>query len=313
MNSITLMWHILMMAGLLAFASGCSTTDFVTGRSVQNMYSLTDDVQLGGQCYTETVAQLREANAPIDTDPVRVAMVREVTDNIIDVAHISDLPYEVTYVADPEFVNAFAFPGGNIMVFEGLWDPKNGLVRDVDELAAVIAHEIAHVNCRHSTEAMTRQMLPNLILAAGMVYATVEDDEDMQLIMGGLMLVHNGLIVTKYSRRDELEADHIGMMYMAQAGYDPAAAPRVWGRLAGGTDDQFNKALSIFSTHPRDYLRVQELMKHLPEAQAAYAAAPIKRNGSLSLAKLPPLITTGTAVARAPRPPNSPPPTAFAP
>ncbi len=281
----------ILIPALLALLTGCATTDFVTGNSVQNMYSLTDDVQLGGQCYTETIAQLREANAPINTDPVRVAMVQEVTRNITEVAHISDLPYEVTFVGDPEFVNAFAFPGGNIMIFEGLWDQKNGLVHTVDELAAVIAHEIAHVNCRHSTEAMTRQMLPNLLLAGGMIYATLEEDEDAQLILGGLMLVHNGLIVTKYSRRDELEADRVGMMYMAQAGYDPAAAPRVWERLAGGTDDQFNKALSIFSTHPRDYLRTKELRKHLPEARAAYAAAPIKRNGTLRLSKLPPLVT----------------------
>jgi len=275
---------------LLTFGTGCATTDYVTGKSVQNVYSLTEDVQLGGQCYTETVAQLKKANTPINSDPVRVAMVQEVTDNITAIAHITNLPYEVTFVGDPEFVNAFAFPGGNIMVFEGLWDPQNGLVHTVDELAAVIAHEIAHVNCRHSTEAMTRQMLPNLLLTAGMIYATLEEDEDVQLIMGGLMLVHNGLFVTKYSRQDELEADRVGMMYMAKAGYNPEAAPLVWERMEGASDDQVNKVLSIFSTHPRDYLRTQELRKHLPEARAAYAAAPIKRNGTLSLSKLPPLV-----------------------
>jgi predicted Zn-dependent protease len=105
--------------------------------------------------------------------------VKEVTAHIAAVANITNLPYEVTYVGDPEIVNAYAFPGGHVMVFEGLWDEKEGLVQTVDELAAVIGHEIAHVNCRHSTEAMTREMLPNLILAGGLIYASIEDDDDL--------------------------------------------------------------------------------------------------------------------------------------
>ena len=284
---------------LLALASGCATTDFVTGQQTQNIYSLQEDVQLGQDFYKETIAELKKENSPIDQDPVRVALVKEVTANIAAVANITNLPYEITYVGDPEIVNAYAFPGGHVMVFEGLWDAKEGLVQTVDELAAVIGHEIAHVNCRHSTEAMTREMLPNLILAGGMIYASIEDDDDLQLLFGGLMLVHNGLIVTKYSRVDELEADRVGMAYMAKAGYDPAAAPRVWERLAGASDNQVEKVLSIFSTHPRDFKRVQELRKHLPEAEALYAAAPVKRDGSKKLADLPPPKTKKPAAQKA--------------
>ena len=127
----------------------------------------------------------------------------------------------------------------------------------------------------------------------------MEEDDDLQLLFGGLMLVHNGLIVTKYSRRDELEADRIGMMYMAKAGYNPAAAPRVWERLSQAGDSQINKALSIFSTHPRDFKRAQELRKHLPEAQALYAAAPVKRDGSRALpGDLPPLPASGKSAKK---------------
>ena len=281
-----------LMALLLALVSGCATTDFVTGKSVQNIYSLDEDINLGKEFYTETIAELKKEKSPIDKDPVRVALMKEVTGNITAVANITNLPYKVTYVGDPEIVNAYAFPGGNIMIFEGLWDPKEGLVQTVDELAAVVAHEIAHVNCRHSTEAMTREMLPNLLLAGGLIWASIEDDEDMQLLFGGLMLVHDGLIVTKYSRADELEADRVGMMYMAKAGYDPKAAPRVWERLAGGSDNQVDKVLSIFSTHPRDYKRTTELRKHLPEALALYEAAPVKRDGAKKLSDLPPPTTS---------------------
>ena len=281
--------RLFLAAGLLALASGCATTDFVTGKSVQNMYSLDEEVQLGQKFFAQTVGELKKENAPIDQDPPRVALVREITAQIAAVANITNLPYRATFVGDPDFANAYALPGGNIVVFDGLWNPKDGLVRTVDELAAVVAHEIAHVNCRHSTEAMTREMLPNLLLAGGMIYAAVEEKEDAQLVLGGVMLAYNGLVVTKYSRVDELEADRVGMTYMAKAGYDPAAAPRVWERLAGASDSQVNKALSIFSTHPRDYLRAQELRKHLPAARALYEAAPVRRDGSKKLADLPPL------------------------
>jgi len=272
-----------LLASLLALGSGCTTTDYVTGKPVRNLFSLDDEVQMGGQYYADMVGELGRKDAPVNQDAARVALVREITSNIVAHAHITQLPYQATFVGDPEFVNAYALPGGHIMVFEGIWNPKLGLVRTVDELAAVVAHEIAHVNCRHSTEAITRQMLPNLLLTGALVWATLEEDDDMQLLFGGLMLVHNGLIVTRYSRRDELEADRVGMMYMARAGYDPRAAPRIWQRIARASDRQTAMPLSIFSTHPRDDLRAQELGKHLPEALALYEAAPVKRNGTRPL------------------------------
>ena len=284
----SLLGPILAAAGL-ALASGCATVDFVTGQEVQNMYSIDEEIQLGREFYVETVKELKKEKAPIDQDPVRVKLVRELTDHIVAVADATNLDYKATFVGDPDFVNAYALPGGNILIFEGLWNPEEGLVETVDELAAVVAHEIAHVNCRHSTEAMTREMLPNLLLAGAAIWAEIEEEDDAQLILAGAMLAYNGLVVTKYSRVDELEADRVGMLYMAQAGYDPAAAPRVWERLAGAADSQIEKTLSIFATHPRDYLRAQELRKHLPEARALYEAAPVKRDGSKKLADLPPL------------------------
>ena len=292
----------LLAAAGLALVSGCATVDFVTGQDVQNMYTLDEEIQLGQKFYVETVKELKKEKAPLDQDPVRVALVRELTGHIVAVAHATNLPYRATFVGDPDFVNAYALPGGNILIFEGLWNPKEGLVQTVDELAAVVAHEIAHVNCRHSTEAMTREMLPNLLLAGAAVWAEIEEEDDAQLILAGAMLAYNGLVVTKYSREDELEADRVGMMYMAQAGYDPAAAPRVWERLAGASDNQVEKVLSIFSTHPRDFKRAERLRAHLAEAQALYEAAPVKRDGSKKLADLPPLQNKKSAATKSKKP-----------
>ena len=275
-----------MLGAVVLFNTGCATTDFVTGSSVNNMYSIEEEVQLGREFHKEVLSEFRKSKTPINRDPVRFELLEDMVSNIAAVAHIKTIPYKVTYVGDPEIVNAFAFPGGQMMVFEGLWDEDEGLVETVDELAAVVGHEIAHVNCRHSTEAMTRELVPNLLLAGGLMWAEIEDEEDLQLIFGGAMLVYDGLLVTKYSREDEHEADVVGMMYMAQAGYNPEAAPRIWERLASGGESQLDKAFSIFSTHPRDKRRAEELQKHLPAAMALYEAAPVKRDGTRRVADL---------------------------
>ena len=154
---LTILRPLALAAVLLTLGAGCATTDYVTGKRTQNMYTLADEIQLGRSAYLETRNTLQKTDTPINQDPARVALIREITTNIAAVAHITNLTYETTFVGDPDIVNAYAFPGGHMMVFEGLWNETNGLVQTVDELAAVIGHEIAHVNCRHSTEAMTRQ------------------------------------------------------------------------------------------------------------------------------------------------------------
>ncbi|NLB66427.1 MAG: M48 family metallopeptidase [Lentisphaerae bacterium] len=293
---------LLLAVVLTGLGSGCTTTDFVTGKRTRNLYTIEEEIELGRQVVQQMMGELEKQKLPVNQDPAGVALVREITGNIVAVADIKNVSvwfpgkvermpnypeksfdYRASFVGDPKMVNAYALPGGNIMVFEGIWHPKDGLVRTVDELAAVIGHEIAHVNCRHSTEAMTRQIGPNILLGIGMVWATLAEKDDLQLLFGGLMLAYNGLVVTKYSRKDELEADRVGMMYMAQAGYHPEAAVRVWERLAKARESQIAKPLSIFATHPRDTKRAQELRKHLPRAMELYEAAPVKREGSRPL------------------------------
>ncbi|MGA1529212.1 MAG: M48 family metallopeptidase [Kiritimatiellia bacterium] len=278
--------NMLVATGCALLFGGCATTDYVSGLQTNNMYSLYEDAEMGRSFRKQLLEELQNEDAAINRDPVRVNLLREITANIASVAHIQDFDYETTYVNHPEIVNAFALPGGAMIVFEGLMDPEIGFVKTVDELAAIIGHELAHVNCRHSTEQMTREMLPNLLLAGGMIWASVEGDEDLQLLFGGAMLVYDGLFVTRYSRIDELEADRVGMMYMAQAGYDPRAAVRIWERLSDVGPGFVDQALSIFSTHPLDYRRAAELRIHLPEALALYEAAPVKRDGARQLADL---------------------------
>ncbi|HPR82645.1 MAG TPA: M48 family metallopeptidase [Pontiellaceae bacterium] len=267
--------HWIFLGGVLVLA-GCTSIDAVTGRKTANFYSLQDDVQVGSQVYSETVAEMQKRGVPVNADAARVTQLKEMVRRISAVSALPDLPYEVVLI-QTNVVNAMAAPGGKIMVYEGLWNPKDGLVKDDNELAAVLAHEIAHVNCRHSTEAMTQATWVNGAAAAGLFAAKDTKYQGIaQLAATGGLIAYNGLWVTHYSRKDETEADAVGLMYMAKAGYDPRAALRIWERAAqhhaGG-----DPADSIFSTHPADSVRLQNLRAQLPAAQAAYAASPYRK------------------------------------
>jgi predicted Zn-dependent protease len=265
---------LLCLAGLLLLA-GCSTMDAVTGQQTRNFYSLQKDVEIGSQVYSETLQEMQARGVPVNADAARTAQLKEMVRRIKSVSDLPDLSYEVALI-QTNVVNAMAAPGGKIMVYEGLWNPKDGLVKDDDELAAVLAHEIAHVNCRHSTEAMTRQMLPSLMFMGGAVVAQAKDRPDIAQALSGAFVLYNGIWVTRYSRMDETEADAVGLMYMAKAGYDPRAALRIWERAAQhrtGSDP----AASIFSTHPSDSTRLQNLRAKLPDALAAYNASPYRK------------------------------------
>lgn len=260
-----------LLTGITLVLASCTTIDAVTGRKVKNLWSLDDDIELGTDFYKDIKKWARDEDVAVNQDRARVRQIERATQRIAAVSHLPDLPYEVILLHTNE-VNAMALPGGKLIVLEGLYDPEEGLVRDEDELAAVLAHEIAHVNCRHSTEELTRNLPWELLLLGGALYAEAKDDEDLQAIFGGAFLFYEGLIVTKYSRKDEREADRVGLMYMARAGYNPQAAVRLWQRTAK-EESKFDRALSFLSTHPSSKDRARDLEEHLPEALAAYEAA----------------------------------------
>ncbi len=251
------------------FFVGCMTTsDYVTGENTMNFYSLADDIKFGVDSSAQLDAQMKEQGVKKSSDSKEIAKLKGMVSRIAKVSDLPNLPYEVTLYSS-ETVNAMAVPGGKIFVFDGLWDSENGLVKDDDELAAVIAHEIAHVTCRHSTESMSRQAVPTALLGAGMVYAGADDNEKLQYILGGAFIAYNGLIIPHYSRKDEFEADRVGMRYMAKAGYNPEAALRIWERAAK-LSGSGSSPLNIFSTHPSDSARLAALRAELPMAKVVY-------------------------------------------
>lgn len=262
----------------IALLTGCTVMDVVSGQQTRNLYSIQQDVELGSQVYGSTIEQMRARGIPVNEDRRKLAELQEMVDRITAVSHMPNLPYEVCLI-QTDVVNAMAAPGGKIMVYEGLWDPEKGLARDEDEIAAVIAHEIAHVNARHSTEAMTRALPGNLIATGVLIFTRdSENKEFWQTLAAAGMFVHNGMFMTRYSRNDELEADSVGLMYMAKAGYDPRAAVRLWERAEQKRTGR-DPADSIFSTHPPSSQRIANLRAQLPAALSVYENA--GRGGAL--------------------------------
>ena len=244
-------------------ALGCScATDAVTGKRVTNIYSLDDDMAMGQATLAENIRQMRTAGVAINEDTYRLRQLEEIVGRIAAVSDMPDLPYTVT-LFQTNIVNAAAAPGGSLMVFEGLYDKEEGLVRDDEnELAAVMAHEIAHVTCRHSSERQSKLRAVNLVGAIGVAAAGAAgygDIADLALNVGGAFWLPS------YTRKDEAEADAIGLIYMAKAGYDPRAAPRIWERVA-----KKGESSSIFSTHPSGSNRFEKLQKLVPQAMEFY-------------------------------------------
>ena len=279
-----LLGRSLLGAALIAVAA-CSTTDFVTGKSTHNLYLVDDDIKMGAQVLQQSVDEMRKQGVKVDVDTKRLGMIQDMVRRIGAVSHMPDLPYEV-HLFETNIVNAMCAPGGKVLVFSGLYNPKVGLVRDEAELAAVLGHEIAHATCRHTTEAMTREAPVNALLVIAALVAEAKGSDTAAAAVGAGFVAYNGLLVTKYSRTDEAEADRVGLMYMAKAGYDPRAAPRLWKRACQreGSDPGL---MLIFSTHPSNKARWEALEKHLPEALAAYAQATGKSLADLQ-GELPP-------------------------
>lgn len=160
-------------------------------------------------------------------------------------------------------VNAWCMPGGKVAVYSGILP----ITMDDAGLATVMGHEIGHAIARHSAERVSQQMAAQ---AGGAVVsaATSEKSQTTQTIFNQLYGVGGQLLLLKYSRSQESEADRLGLIFMAMAGYDPNYAVLFWQRMAaqnkGGAPPEF------LSTHPADQTRIQDIKNHLPEAMKYY-------------------------------------------
>ena len=237
-----------------AALGGCETAP-VTGRQQFILMSEDQATQMGLEAYKEILQQSK-----LSTDEELVERVRRVGQRIAAVSGRPDLPWEFNVIQD-DTPNAFALPGGKVGVNTGLFK----VAENDAQLAAVIAHEIGHAIARHSAERVSQQMAVELGLAGlGMTGTGAQYAE----FAGAAATLG---VVLPFSRTQEAEADHIGVIMMAKAGYDPRAALALWQNFAkyGG-----ERAPEFLSTHPAPASRIQEIQALMPEAMAIYQKAP---------------------------------------
>lgn len=252
---------------MLLFLTGCGSVP-VTGRKQLNLVSNQEVLTLSLQQYDEFIK-----SAPKSTDKANTAMVQKVGRNIANAVEnylknngyadeLSSYAWEFNLVKSNE-VNAFCMPGGKIVVYEGILP----ITQNETGLAVVLGHEVAHAVAKHANERMSQQMATQYGTAAigaalGGASAGVQ-----QAAAAAIGLGSQYGILLPYSRKQELEADKLGLIFMAMAGYDPSAAAAFWTRMSqssGGSTPEF------MSTHPSDDTRIQQIQKDLPEALKYY-------------------------------------------
>jgi predicted Zn-dependent protease len=244
------------------YCSAENQTVPIVGREQKVGMSDDQQTQLGAQYYDQFLTQ--ESGNVIDSGP-EFEIVTTVTDRIIEVAseYKPDFQWAVTLVDDPQ-ANAFCLPGGKMVVYSGILGPA----KTEEGLATVLGHEVAHAVAEHGAERIFREQLTDTAIqfAAGAFADDPAEFRNIAALLGAGAQVGFNL---PWSREQESEADHIGLIFMARAGFDPRAAVTFWERMEEATKHQ-QQPPEYLSTHPGSATRIQQIKEWLPEALAEY-------------------------------------------
>lgn len=254
---------MVLLLGLGFWAAGCSSVP-VSGRNQLNLVSDTDVTELSVKQF-----EVMKKRSRISQDPKANELVKRISYDVIEQVNWWDVPlaeWEVVVFDDPGKVNAFAMAGGKVGVYTGLIK----LVENEDQLAFVIAHEIAHVTSKHVHEKLSQAMVSE---AGGVVLGAAA------MVNGGLTLssiyslygMGSGYASLSFNREKEREADYVGIILMAKAGYDPRAAIRVVELVDEASARSGATAPPAWlSTHPSYGERISKLYTYEEEALGYY-------------------------------------------
>ena len=257
------------MTAALLVSCGTTKTVPITGRQQNLMVSDDQVLSLSFQQYSEYMQSAKPS-----TNSTNTAMVKRVGQNIAKAVEtyltqngmaedVKTYQWEFNLVQDKE-VNAWCMPGGKIVVYEGLLP----VTQNEASLAIVLGHEIAHAVARHSAERLSnayKEQYGSAALSA--ILSGVGVSSGWQQIIELGKQYGGALLTSGFSRKQESEADHIGLIFAAMAGYDPEVAVSFWQRMSSATGGGSN---SVFADHPSDATRIQQIQGWLPEAKKYY-------------------------------------------
>lgn len=250
---------IIMLVILGLVAGGCATTPY-TGRRQLLLISEGQELNLGYQAFGEVRQKYQ-----LSRDPVLTAMVKRVGERIARAANRPDYRWEFLLFQDDKQVNAFCLPGGKVGVFTGILK----YTQDEAGLATVIAHEAAHAILRHAGERLSQSLLAQ-VGSAGLGLALSGKSPYMANTIQQLYGIGATVgFILPYSRKQEYEADEVGLILMAKAGYDPEAALGFWQRMMAGPRTG-GRMPEFLATHPSDANRLENLRRLLPRIKAQY-------------------------------------------
>jgi predicted Zn-dependent protease len=279
---------VIALAGLQVLA-GCEQVP-ITGRRQLNLVPSSLINSMGIQQYEQFVSENK-----VITGTTQSADVAKVGQRIVQAVEayaktnglqdrLSGYQWQFSLVQDPS-VNAFALPGGKVVVYTGILP----VAQDDAGLATVMAHEIAHVFAGHGGERLTQSLLTQM---GGIALSTAlqqQPEQTRSLFMSAYGLGSQVGVLLPFSRLQETEADHLGVIFMAMAGYDPHAAVGFWERMMAASKGSA-KPPEFLSTHPADATRIQNLEKFMPEAMEYYHPAPGQAQGQAPPSIFPPAI-----------------------
>jgi len=258
--------RILIVIGSLFFLASCQQVP-VTGRRQFNIVPDSIMNSMSFQSYQEFISQNK-----LSKDSEKTKMVKQVGQNIQKAVEkycqnneisLEKYKWEFNLVEDPA-VNAWAMPGGKVVVYTGLLP----VAQDDAGLAVVMGHEIAHAIARHGSERMSQGLVVQMGGMALSEALAQKPAATQQLFMKSYGVGTQVGVLLPFSRKHEKEADHLGLIFMAMAGYDPHTAVDFWQRMA---DKKKGAAPpEILSTHPADATRIENIKKLLPEALKYY-------------------------------------------
>lgn len=273
--------HPFVLWGLFTLLGACATVPY-THREQFAVMPESQMTSLGTQAYTQILSK-----AKVDHDPKVNSLVDAVGERLAKVADHPEYKWQFTVIDDPKTANAFALPGGKVAVYTGLFP----VVRTTAGLAAVLGHEIGHVLAHHANERMSQNLIVQILGGGLSVALGSQNAATRDAVMQAFGLGAQVGVLLPFSRTQEAEADHIGLILMAKAGYDPHAALDLWKRfekLGKQTPPEF------LSTHPSYGTREHNIETWLPEAMRYYDRSPHAK-----VLTLPTVSAAGAQVPRA--------------